>query len=239
MSERPFVHLHCHTDYSLLDGACDIKKLMGIAKRQQMPAIAMTDHGNLFGAVEFYTEATAHGVHPVIGCEVYVSQQGHKTRSDSDRYNHLVLLAENQEGYKNLINLVSTGYLNGFYYKPRIDKNLLNAHSKGLIAMSACLRGDVNEKILADRYEDARQLANEYTDLFGKGNFFLELQDHGLEQDKLLLPQVRRMSADTGIPLVVTNEAHYLTHDDVRAHEILLCIQTGKTMSDPNRMRFS
>ena len=239
MSERPFVHLHCHTDYSLLDGACDIKKLMGIAKHQQMPAIAMTDHGNLFGAVEFYTEATAHGVHPVIGCEVYVSQQGHKTRSDSDRYNHLVLLAENQEGYKNLINLVSTGYLNGFYYKPRIDKNLLNAHSKGLIAMSACLRGDVNEKILADRYEDARQLANEYTDLFGKGNFFLELQDHGLEQDKLLLPQVRRMSADTGIPLVVTNDAHYLTHDDVRAHEILLCIQTGKTMSDPNRMRFS
>lgn len=239
MSERPFVHLHCHTDYSLLDGACDIKQMMGIIERQKMPAVAMTDHGNLFGAVEFYNEANAHGIHPVIGCEVYVSQQGHKTRSDSDRYNHLVLLSQTQEGYKNLINLVSTGYLDGFYYKPRIDKDLLAQHSKGLIAMSACLRGDVNETILADRYEDAKRLTNEYVDLFGKGNFFLEMQDHGLDQDKILLPQVRRMSTETGIPLVVTNDAHYLGHDDVRAHEILLCIQTGKTMSDPNRMRFT
>lgn len=239
MSERPFVHLHCHTDYSLLDGACDIKKLIDVVKRQDMPAIAMTDHGNLFGAVEFYSEALKEGVHPVIGCEVYVSQQGHKTRSDTDRYNHLVLLCESQEGYKNLIELVSTGFLEGFYYKPRIDKDLLAQHAKGLIAMSACLRGDINERILADRYEDARCLANEYQDLFGKGNFFLEMQDHHLEQDKLLLPQVQSMSAATGIPLVVTNDSHYLTHDDVRAHEILLCIQTGKTMSDPNRMRFS
>ncbi|MBV9403919.1 MAG: PHP domain-containing protein, partial [Acidobacteriaceae bacterium] len=239
MSERPFVHLHCHTDYSLLDGACDIKKLIQIVKSQQMPAIAMTDHGNLFGAVEFYNEATAHGVHPVIGCEVYVSQQGHKTRSDSDRYNHLVLLCETQEGYKNLINLVSTGYLDGFYYKPRIDKNLLAAHSNGLIAMSACLRGDINETILADKYEQARRLANEYVDIFGKNNFFLEMQDHGLEQDRVAMPQISRMSQETGIPLVVTNDAHYLAHDDVRAHEILLCIQTGKTMSDPSRMRFA
>ncbi len=239
MSERPFVHLHCHTDYSLLDGACDIKKLMSFAQRQQMPAIAMTDHGNLFGAVEFYNEAASHGIHPVIGCEVYVSGQGHKTRSDSDRYNHLVLLCETQEGYKNLINLVSTGYLEGFYYKPRIDKDLLAQHSKGLIAMSACLRGDINETILADRYGDAKRLANEYADLFGKNNFFLEMQDHALDQDKIVMPQVRRLSSDTGIPLVVTNDAHYLAHDDVRAHEILLCIQTGKTMSDPARMRFT
>ncbi|HTU48022.1 MAG TPA: DNA polymerase III subunit alpha [Bryobacteraceae bacterium] len=239
MSERPFVHLHCHTDYSLLDGACDIKKLMDVVQQQKMPAIAMTDHGNLFGAVEFYNEAAAAGVHPVIGCEVYVSQNGHKVKSDSDRYNHLVLLCETQEGYKNLIQLVSTGYLDGFYYKPRIDKDLLARHSKGLIAMSACLRGDINETIMADRYEDARRLANEYTDLFGKNNFFLEMQDHGLDPDKLVMPQIRRMSAETGIPLVVTNDAHYLTHDDVRAHEILLCIQTGKTMSDPNRMRFT
>ena len=239
MSERPFVHLHCHTDYSLLDGACDIKKLMSVVQRQNMPAVAMTDHGNLFGAVEFYNEANSHGVHPVIGCEVYVSQQGHKTRSDTDRYNHLVLLCETQEGYKNLIQLVSTGYLEGFYYKPRIDKDLLARHSKGLIAMSACLRGDVNETILGDRYDDAKRMANEYVDLFGRNNYFLEMQDHGLDQDKLLLPQVRRMSAETDIPLVVTNDAHYLNHDDVRAHEILLCIQTGKTMSDPNRMRFS
>src|SRR6201996_2707460 len=239
MPERPFVHLHCHTDYSLLDGACDIKKLMGLVQRQKMPAIAITDHGNLFGAVEFYNEGAAAGIHPVIGCEVYVSQNGHKNKTDSDRYNHLVLLCETQEGYKNLIQLVATGYLEGFYYKPRIDKDLLARHSKGLIAMSACLRGDINETIMADRYEDARRLANEYTDLFGKNNFFLEMQDHDLDPDKLVMPQIRRMSAETGIPLVATNDAHYLTHDDVRAHEILLCIQTGKTMSDPNRMRFT
>jgi DNA polymerase III subunit alpha len=239
MSDRPFVHLHCHTDYSLLDGACDIKQLMKIVERQKMPAVAMTDHGNLFGAVEFYNEAHARGVHPVIGCEVYVSQQGHKTRSDTDRYNHLVLLCESQEGYKNLINLVSMGYLDGFYYKPRIDKDLLARHSKGLIAMSACLRGDLNEALLADKYSEAKRLAYEYSDLFGKNNFFLEMQDHGLDQDKILLPQVNRLAQDTGLPLVVTNDAHYLAHDDVRAHEILLCIQTGKTMSAPNRMRFS
>jgi DNA polymerase-3 subunit alpha len=239
MPERPFVHLHCHTDYSLLDGACDIKKLMSLVKRQNMPAVAMTDHGNLFGAVEFYNEASAQGIHPVIGCEVYVSQQGHKTRSDTDRYNHLVLLCETQEGYKNLINLVSTGYLDGFYYKPRIDKDLLARHSKGLIAMSACLRGDINEAIMNDKYAEAKRFANEYTDLFGKNNFFLEMQDHGLDQDKIVMPQIKRLAGDTGIPLVVTNDSHYLTHDDVRAHEILLCIQTGKTMSDPNHMRFS
>ena len=239
MSDRPFVHLHCHTDYSLLDGACDIKKLMKIVAEQKMPAVAMTDHGNLFGAVDFYNEAHHYGVHPVIGCEVYVSQRGHKTRTENDRYNHLVLLCESQEGYKNLINLVSTGYLDGFYYKPRIDKDLLARHSKGLIAMSACLRGDINETLLADKYADAKRMAHEYSDLFGKNNFFLEMQDHGLDQDKLLMPQVRRLAAETEIPLVVTNDAHYLSHDDVRAHEILLCIQTGKTMSDPNRMRFS
>jgi DNA polymerase III subunit alpha len=239
MSERPFVHLHCHTDYSLLDGACDIKKLMRIAQQSNMPAIAMTDHGNLFGAVEFYSEAAAHGVHPVIGCEVYISQQGHKTRSDTDRYNHFVLLCETQEGYKNLIDLVSTAYLDGFYYKPRIDKDLLARHSKGLIGLSACLRGDINESLLGERQDEARRLSHEYQDIFGKNNFFLELQDHGLDQDKVVLPALNRLAADTGIPLVATNDAHYLTGNDVRAHEILLCIQTGKTMSDPNRMRFS
>jgi DNA polymerase-3 subunit alpha len=239
MSDRPFVHLHCHTDYSLLDGACDIKRLMKVVEHQKMPAVAMTDHGNLFGAVDFYNEANARGIHPVIGCEVYVSQKGHKVRSETDRYNHLVLLCETQEGYKNLIKLVSTGYLEGFYYKPRVDKELLAQHSKGLIAMSACLRGDINESLMADKYTEAKRFAYEYADLFGKNNFFLELQDHGLDQDKIVMPQVNRLAAETGIPLVVTNDAHYLTFDDVRAHEILLCIQTGKTMSDPNRMRFS
>ncbi len=203
-----------------------------------MPAVAMTDHGNLFGAVEFYNEAKSAGVHPVIGCEVYVSQQGHKVRSESDRYNHLVLLCENQEGYRNLIKLVSTGYLEGFYYKPRIDKALLAQHSKGLIALSACLRGDINETLMSDRYEEARRIAYEYSDMFGKNNFFLELQDHGMDKDKAVMPQVHRLAADTGIPLVATNDAHYLRRDDSLAHEMLLCIQTGKSMSDTNRMRF-
>ncbi|MGD1092931.1 MAG: DNA polymerase III subunit alpha, partial [Bryobacteraceae bacterium] len=234
----PFVHLHCHTDYSLLDGACEISQLMDLAVEQKMPAVAMTDHGNLFGAVEFYNKAKEKGVHPVIGCEVYVAQQGQSVKNDSNRYNHLVLLCENQEGYSNLIQLVSTGYLDGFYYKPRIDKDLLSRQSKGLIALSACLRGDINETLLADRYDDARRLAYEYTDLFGAKNFFLELQDHGLEPDRRVLPLIHRLSGDTGIPLVVTNDSHYLRQDDARAHEILLCIQTGKTMSDPNRMRF-
>src|SRR5579883_2334447 len=235
----PFVHLHCHTDYSLLAGACDIDRLMQIAVEQKMPAVAMTDHGNLFGAVHFYNSAKAAGVHPVIGCEVYVSQQGHKTRSDSDRYNHLVLLCENQEGYRNLIKLVSTGFLDGFYYKPRIDLDLLASHSKGLIALSACLRGHIAETVLADKYDDARRLACTYSDIFGRNNFFLEVQDHHLDQDKRLTPELVRMSAETGLPLVATNDSHYLRKDDARAHEILLCIQTGKMYSDPNRMRWT
>src|ERR1051325_9419913 len=234
----PFVHLHCHTDYSLLDGACEISQLMDLVAEQKMPAVAMTDHGNLFGAVEFYNKAKERGIQPIIGCEVYVAQQGHTVKSDSNRYNHLVLLCENQEGYRNLIQLVSSGYLDGFYYKPRIDKDLLSRHSKGLIALSACLRGDINETLLADRYDDAKRLAYEYSDLFGAKNFFLELQDHGLDPDRPALPMLGRLSAETGIPLVATNDSHYLRKDDARAHEILLCIQTGKTMSDPNRMRF-
>ena len=235
----PFVHLHCHTDYSLLDGACDIDQLMQTVAEQKMPAVAMTDHGNLFGAVKFYNAAKNAGVHPVIGCEVYVSQQGHKTRSEADRYNHLVLLCENQEGYRNLINLVSTAYLDGFYYKPRIDLDLLARHSKGLIALSACLRGDINETLLSQKHEDARRLAHNYADIFGRGNFFLEVQDHHLEQDKRLTPELNRLSQETGMPLVATNDSHYLRKEDARAHEILLCIQTGKSINDPSRMRWA
>ncbi|MBV8841834.1 MAG: DNA polymerase III subunit alpha [Bryobacterales bacterium] len=234
----PFVHLHCHTDYSLLDGACEISQLMDLAAEQKMPAIAMTDHGNLFGAVEFYNGAKARGIHPVIGCEVYVAQQGHTVKSDTNRYNHLVLLCENQEGYRNLIQLVTTGFLDGFYYKPRIDKDLLARHSKGLIALSACLRGDINETLLANRYDEAKRLAYQYSDMFGSKNFFLEVQDHGLEPDSRVLPMLGRLSAETGIPLVATNDAHYLRKADARAHEILLCVQTGKKLSDTDRMRF-
>ncbi|MGA3261179.1 MAG: DNA polymerase III subunit alpha [Bryobacteraceae bacterium] len=233
-----FVHLHCHTDYSLLDGACDIDQLMQLAVEQKMPAVAMTDHGNLFGAVKFYNAARKAGVHPVIGCEMYVARQGHKSRSDG-AYNHLVLLCENQEGYRNLIKLVSTAYLDGFYYKPRVDLDLLAQHSKGLIALSACLKGHIAETILSDQYDEAKRLAFTYADIFGKSNYFLEVQDHHLDQDKRLTPQVNRLSQETGLALVVTNDSHYLRRDDARAHEILLCIQTGKMMNDPNRMRWN
>src|SRR5208283_3236227 len=164
---------------------------------------------------------------------------GHKTRTDTDRYNHLVLLCENQEGYRNLIDLVSTAYLDGFYYKPRIDMDLLDRHSKGLIAMSACLRGHIPETILSDKYDDAKRLALSYSDIFGRNNFFLEVQDHHLEQDRRLTPQLNRLSQETGIPLVATNDSHYLRREDARAHEILLCVQTGKMMSDPNRMHWN
>ena len=233
-----FVHLHCHTDYSLLDGACDIDQLMQIVSEQKMPAVAMTDHGNLFGAVKFYNAAKNVGVNPVIGCEMYVAQQGHKNRSDGG-YNHLVLLCETQEGYRNLIKLVSTAYLDGFYYKPRVDMDLLAQHSKGLIALSACLKGHIPETILADRYDDARRLAHTYADIFGRNNYFLEVQDHHLDQDKRLTPALNRLSQETGLKLVATNDSHYLRRDDARAHEILLCIQTGKFFNDPNRMRWN
>lgn len=239
MSEKaPFVHLHCHTDYSLLDGACEISQMMEVVAEQKAPAIAMTDHGNLFGGVEFYNAAKGAGVKPIIGCEVYVTQQPASVKNAQNRYNHFVLLCENQEGYRNLIELVSTGYIDGFYQKPRIDKDLLSRHTKGLIAFSACLRGDVNEALVAGKYDDATRLAHEYQDMFGKGNFYLELQDHGLEDDRKLIPEVHRLSRDTGMPMVVTNDAHYLRASDPRAHEAMLCIQTGRTLSDPNHMRF-
>lgn len=238
MEQKPFVHLHCHTDYSLLDGACEISQLMDRVEALRMPAVAMTDHGNLFGAVHFYHAARSRGIHPVIGCEVYVAQQGHKVRTEGNRYNHLVLLCETQEGYRNLIKLVSAGFLEGFYYKPRIDKDLLAQHARGLIALSACLQGDIPESLLAERYEEARRLAYAYVDIFGRENFFLEMQDHGLEADRKVLPQIYRLSQETGIPLVATNDSHYLRKEDARAHEILLCIQTGKTMSDSSRMTF-
>ena len=236
--KAPFIHLHCHTDYSLLDGACEITQMMQVVAEQKAPAIAMTDHGNLFGGVEFYNEAKAQGINPIIGCEMYVTQQPYTVKSASNRYHHLVLLCENQEGYRNLIELVSTGYIDGFYQKPRVDKSLLARHSKGLICLSGCLRGDVQESLLNNKYDDARRLAYEYQDIFGKGNFYLELQDHGLEPDRKVIPEVMRLALDTGMPLVATNDAHYLRASDPNAHEAMLCIQTGSTLSNPNHMRF-
>jgi DNA polymerase-3 subunit alpha len=240
MAHTNFVHLHLHTDFSLLDGACDIGELVDEAARRGMPAVAVTDHGNLFAAANFYHEATTRGVKPIIGCEVYVAPGSHKTRgADAERSNHLVLLCETDEGYRNLIKLVSTGFLDGFYYKPRVDHDLLAQHSKGLIALSACLRGEVSEAVSEGKFDKARESAYRLRDIFGKGNFFLEVQDQGLEIETRVNLDLVQLSRETGIPLVATNDCHYLTQSDARAQEVLMCIQTGKTMSEQNRMKFA
>ena len=239
MAPPNFVHLHLHTDYSLLDGACEIGELTAETARRGMPAVAVTDHGNLFAAANFYHEATTRGVKPIIGCEVYVAPDNHKNRGTSaERSNHLLLLAENEEGYRNLVRLVSTGFLDGFYYKPRVDHDLLAQHSQGLIALSACLRGEVADALIADKYDQARANAYRLRDIFGKGNFFLEVQDQGMEIETRINRELVQLSRETGIPLVATNDCHYLTRSDAHAQEVLICIQTGKTMSDGSRMRF-
>jgi DNA polymerase-3 subunit alpha len=257
METPRFVHLHLHTDYSLLDGACDLEEVVDEAARREMPAVAVTDHGNLFAAESFYQKAKTRGVKPIIGCEVYVAKGSRHDRGESSQReaangrsdspaepgnrgtNHLVLLCENAEGYSNLIKLVSAGYLEGFYYKPRIDYDLLAKHSSGLIALSACLRGSVTENLVEERPDQAREAAYRLRDIFGKGNFFLEIQDQGLEIEKRVNPKIVSLSRETGIPLVATNDCHYLAHADARAQEVLLCIQTGKTMSDAHRMKFA
>jgi DNA polymerase-3 subunit alpha len=239
MPLKEFVHLHLHTDYSLLDGACQVPRLVEQALRHGMNSLAVTDHGNLFAAVEFHKAATARGLKPIIGCEAYISQQGRHSRSESDHYNHLVLLAANQKGYRNLVRLVSAGYLEGFYYKPRMDKELLARHSEGLIALSACLRGEIAEALLAENMEDARRVAYQHQDIFGRGNYFLEMQDQGLEQEKRINPLLVELSQQTGIPLVATNDCHYLSCEDSKAHDVLLCIQTGRQVNDAKRMKFA
>ena len=239
MAASEFIHLHLHTDYSLLDGACAINRLVDQAARQNMPAVAVTDHGNLFGAVKFYQAAEARGVKPILGCEVYITRGSRQERTGStEGIHHLVLLCETLEGYRNLVRLVTSGHLEGFYYKPRIDKEVLAQHSKGLIALSACLQGEVASALLGNNYDEARRVAGEYQDIFREGNFFLEIQDHGLDMEHRVHPDLLRLSRDTGLPLVATNDCHYLTADDAHAHDILLCIQTGKTVSDAGRMKF-
>jgi DNA polymerase-3 subunit alpha len=255
MGQPQFVHLHVHTDYSLLDGACETTELLDEASRQKMSAVAITDHGNLFAAANFFYEASKRDVKAIIGCEVYVAKgsrhdRGEKTNvaNGNDRSeiepgmrgsNHLVLLCESLEGYQNLIKLVSAGFLEGFYYRPRIDYDLLARHSKGLIALSACLRGAVTEAVVEGKCDQARENAYRLRDIFGKGNFFLEIQDQGLPIEKGVNPELVRLSKETGIPLVATNDCHYLHHEDAHAQEVLLCIQTGKTMNDPHRMKFA
>jgi DNA polymerase-3 subunit alpha len=259
MGQPEFVHLHVHTDFSLLDGACETGELLDEASRQKMPAVAITDHGNLFAAANFFYEASKRDVKPIIGCEVYVAKgsrhdRGDKTTNGNDRSqngdrdemepgsrgsNHLVLLCENLDGYHNLIKLVSSGFLEGFYYKPRIDYELLQKHSRGLIALSACLKGPVTEAVVNEKYDQARENAYRLRDIFGKQNFFLEIQDQGLKIEKNINPHLVRLSKESGIPLVATNDCHYLHHEDAHAQEVLLCIQTGKTMGDANRMKFA
>ena len=237
-----FVHLHNHTMYSLLDGAIRIGDLMDRAKEWGMPALAITDHGNMFGIVEFYQAALDAGIKPIIGCEVYVAVEGMDSRRPvrgmNDGSNHLVLLAENEVGYHNLMKVVSTGFLEGFYYRPRVDKDLLRAHSEGLIALSACASGEIPHLILLGHPEKAREVAIEYRDIFGEGNFCIELQRHGLEDEEKCGPELVKIARELDIPLVATNDAHYLDREHAAAHEVLLCIQTGKTLNDENRMRF-
>ena len=238
-TKRQFTHLHLHTEYSLLDGACRIDRLFDRIKELGQNAVAITDHGVMYGCVAFYDAAKAAGIKPIIGCEVYVAT---RTRFDKvnriDGNHHLILLCKNETGYKNLIKLVSSGFLEGFYSKPRVDRELLEQHHEGLICLSACLAGEVPQAILAGDYERAKQIALSYNELFGQGNYYIELQDHGLEQDPVVLPQLIRLSRETGIPMVATNDAHYLAREDAKMQSILLCIQTGKTIADADRMEF-
>ncbi len=236
----PFVHLHLHTEYSLLDGFTRIGPVFERCKALGMPAAAITDHGVMFGAVEFYKAAKKHGVKPIIGCEVYVAPRSRFDRAgnvDKSSY-HLVLLCRNHEGYQNLIRLVSLGFLDGFYYKPRIDDEILKNHCQGLIALSACLGGEIQVLLSENRFEEARAKALHYDSLFGRGHFYLELQDHNIELQKMVNQQLVRLSRETGIPLVATNDVHYLSKEDCESHDILLCIQTGKTQNDTDRLSF-
>ena len=233
-----FIHLHNHSEYSLLDGTARIDNLIQAAKEDDMPAVALTDHGVLFGAIKFYRQAKEAGIKPIIGCEVYIAKD-HQQKDVRNKENyHLVLLAENNQGYRNLLKLVSKAYLDGFYYKPRIDKKLLRENNEGLIALSSCLAGRIESLINNRQFEQAKEEVLEYKDIFGADNFFLELQDHGLAEEKEVNNELVRLSEDCDIPLVATNDTHYLKQDDAQAHDILLCIQTGKKVSDEDRMKF-
>jgi DNA polymerase-3 subunit alpha len=237
-----FVHLHLHTDYSMLDGACDVEKLVQRVKELGMPAVAMTDHGNIFGAVHFVNAANKAGVKPIVGCELYVCKKDdhniERTPPEGDTYNHLLVLAENEEGYRNLAKITSEASLRGFYYKPRVSKKFLAEHSKGLIGLSGCLKGEVAERLMEENYDAARTAATTYSDIFGKNNFFLEIQDQGLEQEHRIHANLFRLEKELGLPLVATNDSHYLCEDDAHAQDVMLCIQTGKSIQDTNRMKF-
>ena len=236
-----FTHLHVHTEYSLLDGSCKIKELTARAKELGMDSMAITDHGVMYGVIDFYRAAREAGIKPIIGCEVYVTSGSRFDRElagGEDRYYHLVLLAENNQGYQNLMKIVSKGFVDGFYYKPRVDYEILKEYHEGVIALSACLAGEVQRYIGRGQYEKGKEAALHYQEIFGEGNFFLELQDHGIPMQKTVNQGLVRMSAETGIELVATNDIHYTYAEDATPHDILLCIQTGKKVADENRMRY-
>ena len=239
---RPFIHLHNHSDFSLLDGASRVDQIVDLAAQYEMPAVALTDHGNMFGAIAFFQAAQKKGIKPILGCEIYVAPGSRKDKSPggsiSDTNNHLVLLAESNKGYKNLIKLVTAGYLEGFYYRPRIDKELLAEHSEGLIGLSACLKGEVPSAALRGTEKQMLKAAGAYEDILGKGNFFLEIQDQGLEEDVPVNTKLMALAKKTGLPIVATNDCHYISREDALAHDILLCIGTGKKVSDTERMRY-
>ncbi len=243
MQDKDFVHLHLHTDYSLLDGAIQIKPLAERTEQLGMQACAVTDHGNMYGAISFYNTMKARGIKPIIGCETYVAVGSRTDRSirsiGGEKANfHLILLAKDYEGYRNLSRLTSKAFTEGFYYKPRIDKELLAQHSKGLIALSACMSGVPSAMLAKQCPDDAAAAALEFEEIMGKGNYFLEIQEHGLEPQARIRKPLIELSKRTGIPLVATNDAHYLKPDDARAHDLLLCIGSGKTVNDQNRLRY-
>ena len=232
-----FTHLHLHTDYSLLDGACDVDKLATHLGEIGQTAAAMTDHGNIYGAVHFFEAMKKKNLKPILGCELYLSKtEDHRTFADG--YNHFLVLAENEAGYRNLVRLTSEAALHGFYRKPRVSKEFLSRHTEGLIGFSGCLAGEINQHLMAGKYDEAKQSAGYFQDIFGKGNFFLEVQDHGLAPDKAVCDALFKMERDLDIPIIATNDSHYVAADDSRAHEILLCVQTAGSMNDPNRFKF-
>ncbi len=236
-----FTHLHVHTEYSLLDGSNKIKEYVARVKELGMDSAAITDHGVMYGVIDFYREAKKQGINPILGCEVYVAPGSRFDREISggeDRYYHLILLAENNTGYANLMKIVSKGFVEGYYYKPRVDKHLLREYSEGIIALSACLAGEVQRYLTKGLYEEAKKAALEYKEIFGEGNYFLELQDHGIPEQKMVNQRLLKMSEELGIELVATNDVHYTYADDAQSHDILLCIQTGKKLADENRMRY-
>ena len=232
-----FTHLHVHTQYSLLDGAAKITDLVGYAKELGMTSLAITDHGVMYGAIEFYEECKKQGIKPILGCEVYVTTGSHLERNNRGLY-HLILLAENLEGYHNIMKMVSLAQLEGFYYKPRVDKDILRAHSKGVICLSACIAGELPVYILQDNLDGARRCLEEYLEIFGKDNYFLEIQNHDLDEEHKVNKALKQLAKEYGLGLVATNDLHYVRRQDAEAQDVLLCLQTGSTVDEPNRMRF-